>query len=286
MEISGDGAGNRVARLAGAREQVRQARRLVSAVLGRDHPRHDDCVLLTSEIVTNAVIHSRSGQGGTFVVTVSRLPDRVRIRVEDDGSAGPPCAGHAVPNGSSGRGLPLLDALSDRWGIIREDGRNDVWFEVGNEAAREASGALEDGDEGAADLYHLEPMTGDGELIAHLDGQRARIARRAPHQRKRRLVVVPDRVDPGAGTSGQGGRSAPDDVDGVGTVRPGTPLLGLLGLLAGGLAARDHDQRGEKDRRPPHDPASRSAYPRPAASIAVTVYDRSAMSTVSPTPSS
>src|SRR5262245_41790605 len=96
MEISGDAAGNRVARLAGAREQVRQARRLVSAVLGRDHPRHDDCVLLTSEIVTNAVIHSRSGQGGTFVITVSRLADRVRIRVEDDGSAAPPCAGHVV----------------------------------------------------------------------------------------------------------------------------------------------------------------------------------------------
>ncbi|MEW9533190.1 ATP-binding protein [Microbispora sp. NPDC049125] len=130
MEISGDGAGNRVTRLAGGRDQVGRARRLVSATLGRDHPRHDDCVLLTSEIATNAVVHSRSGDGGTFTVTVACLPDRVRICVEDDGSAGPPCAGHAVPGGSSGRGLPLLDALSDRWGLVREAGRNEVWFEI------------------------------------------------------------------------------------------------------------------------------------------------------------
>ncbi|KAA9380398.1 ATP-binding protein [Microbispora cellulosiformans] len=132
MEISGDGAGNRVARLAGGRDQVGRARRLVSAALGRGHPRHDDCVLLTSEIATNAVVHSRSGNGGTFTLTVSCLPDRVRIGVQDDGSAGPPCAGHPLPNASSqgGLGMPLLDMLSDRWGLVREGGRNEVWFEI------------------------------------------------------------------------------------------------------------------------------------------------------------
>lgn len=138
MEISGDGEGNRVARLAGGRDQVGRARRLVSATLGRDHPRHDDCVLLTSEIATNAVVHSRSGDGGTFTVTVSCQTDRVRVCVEDDGSAGPPCAGHAVPQGSTGgRGLPLLDALSDRWGLVREGGRNEVWFEIWFTAERD-----------------------------------------------------------------------------------------------------------------------------------------------------
>ena len=119
-----------VARLGGGRDQVVRARRLVSAALGRDHPLHDDCVLLTSEIATNAVIHSRSGEGGGFTVSVSCSGDRVRICVLDDGSADPPCAGHAVPNGSGGRGLPLLDALSDRWGMVREGGRNKVWFEL------------------------------------------------------------------------------------------------------------------------------------------------------------
>ncbi|MBX6385816.1 MAG: ATP-binding protein [Microbispora sp.] len=138
MEISGDGAGNRVARLAGGPDQVGRARRLVSAVLGLGHPRHDDCVLLTSEIATNAVVHSRSGKGGAFTLTISCLPDRVRVCVADDGSAGPPCAGHPLPNGSSqsGRGLPLLDLLADRWGLIREGGRNEVWFEIWSDTDR------------------------------------------------------------------------------------------------------------------------------------------------------
>ncbi|GLW98578.1 ATP-binding protein [Microtetraspora sp. NBRC 16547] len=123
-------AGDRVARLAGGKEQVVRARRLVSAALGRDHPLHDDCVLLTSEIATNAVVHSRSGEGGSFTLTVSCTEDRVRVCVQDEGSADPPCAGHAVSNGTSGRGLPLLDALAARWGMIREAGRNQVWFEM------------------------------------------------------------------------------------------------------------------------------------------------------------
>ncbi|WP_155347491.1 ATP-binding protein [Acrocarpospora pleiomorpha] len=122
--------GNVEARLSGGRDQVVQARRLVSATLGRDHPLHDDCVLLTSEIATNAVVHSRSGDGGEFTVTVTFPRGRVRVCVQDEGSASPPCAGHSIPNGSSGRGLPLLDALSARWGMVREAGRNKVWFEI------------------------------------------------------------------------------------------------------------------------------------------------------------
>ncbi|GII57395.1 hypothetical protein Pth03_57840 [Planotetraspora thailandica] len=256
MEISGDGAGNRVARLAGAREQVRHARRLVSAVLGRDHPRHDDCVLLASEIVTNAVVHSRSGQGGTFVITVSRLPDRVRITVKDDGSAGPPCAGHAVPDGTGGRGIPLLDALSDRWGLVREDGRNDVWFEIYGEAAPGPSGA-DDGDAGRADLNHLEAVAGHGELVTHLDVHRSRFARRAAEQRQRGLLSG-DRVDRGTGALRQGVGAALEDVDRTGAVRPGA-ALGLLPSALAGRGRRREREQGRGQDGSPHDRASRSA---------------------------
>jgi anti-sigma regulatory factor (Ser/Thr protein kinase) len=140
MDGSGEGlgerSGERVARLAGGRDQVARARRLVSAALGRDHPLHDDCVLLTSELATNAVVHSRSGEGGTFTVIVSCREGRVRIRVQDDGSAEPPCARRATVDGAGGRGLPLLDALSDRWGVVREAGRNEVWFELAQKPQR------------------------------------------------------------------------------------------------------------------------------------------------------
>lgn len=76
-----------VLRLAGSPDQVVRARRLVSMTLGRDHPLHDDCVLLTSEIATNAVIHSRSGDGGAFTVTVAYSATGVRVCVQDEGSS-------------------------------------------------------------------------------------------------------------------------------------------------------------------------------------------------------
>lgn len=122
-------------RLPGRPAQVSRARSLVAGALGRDHPLRDDCVLLTSELVTNAVLHSHSGDGGGFTLAVRATAAWVEVRVEDDGSELPPCASRAVRGGeghgrTNGRGLPLLEALSHRWGFSREGGRNVVWFEL------------------------------------------------------------------------------------------------------------------------------------------------------------
>ncbi|GAA3139201.1 hypothetical protein GCM10010466_32950 [Planomonospora alba] len=131
----GGGPGGSEWILRGSPEQVMRARRLVSAALGRDHPLHDDCVLLTSEIVTNAVVHSRSGRGGAFVLGVSRPAGGVRVRVQDEGSASAPCVCHAPDEGTGGRGLPLLEALAHRWGLVRRAGSTEVWFELVTEPA-------------------------------------------------------------------------------------------------------------------------------------------------------
>ncbi|MET9340091.1 ATP-binding protein [Nonomuraea sp. NPDC003804] len=116
--------------LPGAPDQVAAARRLVTAALGAGHPLHDDSVLLTSELVTNAVVHSASRDGGTFTLTVLSTGSRVRVCVKDGGSDGPPCACRASLTAQNGRGLPLLDALSNRWGYARQNGVNTVWFEL------------------------------------------------------------------------------------------------------------------------------------------------------------
>lgn len=126
-----DQFGRRVFRLAGAPDQVARARSLVSTVIGRGHPLHDDCVLLTSELATNAVLHSHSGDGGAFTLTVSFAADRVQVCVQDDGSHAPPCVCGTDLHASGGRGLPLLEAIARRWGLIRESGANQVWFELG-----------------------------------------------------------------------------------------------------------------------------------------------------------
>ncbi|MDP9862081.1 MULTISPECIES: ATP-binding protein [Streptosporangium] len=131
-----------ILRLAGSADQVVRARRLVSTTLGRDHPLHDDCVLLTSEIATNAVLHSRSGDGGAFTVTVACSPEAVRVRIQDEGSPNAPCGCHAPADATGGRGLPLLEALSHRWGLVREAGTNMVWFELVLETAAVPAGRL------------------------------------------------------------------------------------------------------------------------------------------------
>ncbi|MFI7464615.1 ATP-binding protein [Nonomuraea sp. NPDC049646] len=117
-------------RLPGVPSQVSRARGLVTAALGRDHPFHDDVVLLTSELATNAILHTRSGDGGSFTVSVLSSDTTVRVCVADGGADGPPCVCRTAPQATSGRGLPLIEALSHRWGFVREGGSTTVWFEL------------------------------------------------------------------------------------------------------------------------------------------------------------
>lgn len=118
----------------------RDARRYVRAELTGLLPddRLDDVVLAVSEVVTNAVIHSR--RPGTLRLLVS--DGLVRVEVTDAAAAEP--VQRAIDHRSlRGRGIALLGALSDRWGVRREPGGGKaVWFEVdrvhGWEAAAEA----------------------------------------------------------------------------------------------------------------------------------------------------
>jgi hypothetical protein len=65
-----------------------------------------------------------------------RHPGAIRVEV-DDPSATAPTVRHPGPNDPWGRGLLLVDALSDRWGTdLRTDGKT-VWFELDVETATE-----------------------------------------------------------------------------------------------------------------------------------------------------
>ncbi len=69
----------------------------------------DIALLLTSELVTNAIIHAQS----IFEVWVEWIPPCVRIGV-DDASPTRPAPGKAARTDTSGRGLAMVEALS--WG--------------------------------------------------------------------------------------------------------------------------------------------------------------------------
>jgi len=85
----------------GPDDQVRRARSFVGQVLG-GCPAADDAILLTSELVTNAITHTASGQGGKVMVTVYRADTRVRVEVRDDGSAQVPAGRWTARPGNPG----------------------------------------------------------------------------------------------------------------------------------------------------------------------------------------
>ena len=87
----------------------------------------DDAVLLTSELVTNAVVHARS----PCRLRLARLcdPDRLRVEVEDE-SPDQPRRGRPRPDEPHGRGLFLIDAIAHDWGVRRRAGGKVVWFEL------------------------------------------------------------------------------------------------------------------------------------------------------------
>jgi anti-sigma regulatory factor (Ser/Thr protein kinase) len=113
----------------GRPEHVREARDLVVKALGELHPDLDDAVLLTSELVTNAVVHSNSRcAGGTVRVVILELAAGVRIEVADEGSdlSTPVVRGEVFA--SAGHGLLLVQSLADQWGYLRDERGTTVWF--------------------------------------------------------------------------------------------------------------------------------------------------------------
>lgn len=114
----------------GHADQVAAARRFVASAILAGGPARDVSRLLVSEAATNAVLHSASGDGGTFSVAYLISDDLLRVEVHDGGGpSGPRRRVHHIES-MTGRGLDLFDALSDRWGV---DGGPDgwtVWFEL------------------------------------------------------------------------------------------------------------------------------------------------------------
>ncbi|MEU8034156.1 ATP-binding protein [Streptomyces sp. NPDC049099] len=112
---------------------VGAARRVVQDLLTAwDVPedRRDDAVLVISELVTNALMHTA---GRRIACRLHDMADRIRIEVEDqEGGAAPPVARRPGPDDQHGRGLLLVDALSLAWGVTPLSGRpaRVVWAEL------------------------------------------------------------------------------------------------------------------------------------------------------------
>ena len=107
-------------------ESTPVARHWVAALM-RDLPPDVSGVatLLTSELVTNAVLHA----GTPMCVTLHILSDRIRIDVADGNPAFPSIKEYGQ-DAATGRGLTLFNTLASNWGIQAVDGGKIVWFEL------------------------------------------------------------------------------------------------------------------------------------------------------------
>ena len=103
---------------------VSQARlALAGTMRGLPDERVQIAVLLTTELVMNAVVH------GTGPVKVHAAWGEGSVRVEvDDQSARLPALREIDRTASSGRGLRLVDGLSNAWGVSPGETGKTVWF--------------------------------------------------------------------------------------------------------------------------------------------------------------
>nr|WP_223182797.1 MULTISPECIES: ATP-binding protein [unclassified Streptomyces] len=100
--------------------------RLAGSGIGEDEPLAETLVLIVSELVTNAVVHT-----GCPAVLRMLFAAEGSVRVEvSDRSSRPPLPRHALGDDTNGRGLELVDGLADRWGWEPEGAGKSIWCEI------------------------------------------------------------------------------------------------------------------------------------------------------------
>jgi anti-sigma regulatory factor (Ser/Thr protein kinase) len=129
LELFGDPTDDEV-RLPSRPESAATARRLTQCVVlrqwGLSPQIAEQAILLVSELVGNAVRHT-----GARVFGLRMLRRRGWIRIEvRDPSRGLPCLMPVHELDTSGRGLFLVDKLSDRWGVDLLPRGKTTWFEM------------------------------------------------------------------------------------------------------------------------------------------------------------
>jgi anti-sigma regulatory factor (Ser/Thr protein kinase) len=145
---------------------VQAARRFIqgrAAAWSLPEPAVDQLVLIGSELVTNAVLHART----ELTLALELRDGRVRISVTDRSQA-PATLRHYRPDALTGRGLGVVAALSDRWGVSAAADGKVVWAELAANGDHPAT-------RHAPDLRHPPPAP----------------APRSPDSRTVRFVGVP-----------------------------------------------------------------------------------------------
>lgn len=120
--------------------------RLAGSAIRADESLAETLVLLVSELVTNAVVHT--GRSAVLRLVLPEAapgepggpgkPEEITVRLEvDDASDLAPVPRCVDDEATGGRGLALVDGLADRWGWSREGTGKRIWCELDRCAERE-----------------------------------------------------------------------------------------------------------------------------------------------------
>lgn len=106
-------------------------------------------LLMVSELATNAIVHAVTG----FEVSIDRTKSKVRVEVADLGGGEPELQSPTTTE-LHGRGLQIVEELSDEWGITERAGDRGktVWYEVDVSPGRQRAG-----DDSATEGTHRRP---------------------------------------------------------------------------------------------------------------------------------
>ncbi|MGQ4351704.1 ATP-binding protein [Streptomyces drozdowiczii] len=81
-----------------------------------------------SELVANVIRHVGEGTPSTLVVRMNGT--HVRVALRDPATQALPTLVHAGPDDESGRGMAMLEAVSDRWGVLLGADSKLVWCDL------------------------------------------------------------------------------------------------------------------------------------------------------------
>jgi len=89
--------------------------------------------MAVTEVFSNAVRHS--GSEDEILLALTQKDEYVCVRVSDGGTGLVPRPGAMTTEPGAGYGLFLVEQLTRRWGMTRENDKTRVWFELDAEAA-------------------------------------------------------------------------------------------------------------------------------------------------------
>ncbi|TXS43891.1 ATP-binding protein [Streptomyces sp. OR43] len=88
----------------------------------------DAAEICVSELASNVISHV--GEGTPVTLAVEMNGTHLRVALRDPDTRVLPTLVHAGPDDESGRGMALLDAVSDRWGVILGAESKLVWCDL------------------------------------------------------------------------------------------------------------------------------------------------------------